>query len=483
MRRFAVAVICAVAAIPASAEDFGALVELQLAGRSAALFGIDGPLAASAGADPIRRAPEQSAADQLLAARSLVPAYVTRAAADRSDEMVPFPPDAPTHLVGCIDAGTAGDGFAPAGAPATASLERIALADGKVETILSGLEHCGVARATAWGTLLVGERGIAGDGAAWEILDPLALTGAAVLDRESGRVSDPAGVARRPALPVIAWAGAALLDSGVLYAGDDATPGEIGVDRDGGTIYKFVPAQAHPGGRIAGLDRSPLVAGRSYALQVSCFADRIQFGQGCGLGNAGWIEVDPASARFDADGLGATAWYRPSDMDVDPLFEGPGARICWANSGRADAGAYGEVLCAVDRSPRIAGDEASAFTVRVSRLLAGDDDFNSPDDVAFQPGTGILYVAEGRGNGDVFACLPDGADRDLASDGCIKLLSLRDASAKPAGIVFSPDGLTLYLSVGHSEDGAMAGAGGPASDDVLAVTGLAPPGAPAAGRP
>ena len=449
MRRFAVAVFCAVAAMPASAEDFGALVELQLAGRSAALFGIDGPLAASAGADPIRRAAEQSAADQLLAARSLVPAYVTRAAADRSDEMVPFPPDAPTHLVGCIDAGTSGDGFVPAGAPAAASVQRIALADGKVETILSGLEHCGVARATAWGTLLVGERGIAGDGAAWEILDPLVLSGAEVLDRESGRVSDPAGVARRPALPVIAWAGAA----------------------------------AHPGGRIAGLDRSPFVAGRSYALQVSCFADRIQFGQGCDLGNAGWIEVDPASARFDADGLGATAWYRPSDMDVDPQFEGPGARICWANAGRADAGEYGEILCAIDRSPRIAGDEASAFTVRVSRLLAGDDDFNSPDDVAFQPGTGILYVAEGRGNGDVFACLPDGADRDLASDGCIRLLSLRDPSAKPAGIVFSPDGLTLYLSVGHSEDGAMAGAGGPATDDVLAVTGLALPGAPVAGRP
>ena len=31
--------------------------------------------------------------------------------------------------------------------------------------------------------------------------------------------------------------------------------------------------------------------------------------------------------------------------------------------------------------------------------------------------------------GDVFACLPDGADRDIKSDGCVKILSVTDRSA------------------------------------------------------
>jgi hypothetical protein len=50
-----------------------------------------------------------------------------------------------------------------------------------------------------------------------------------------------------------------------------------------------------------------------------------------------------------------------------------------------------------------------------------------PDNVDFQPSTGILYVlmdattsAEDPAftNDDVWACLPDGADSDTLSDGC-----------------------------------------------------------------
>ena len=62
-------------------------------------------------------------------------------------------------------------------------------------------------------------------------------------------------------------------------------------------------------------------------------------------------------------------------------------------------------------------------------FVEGDGDFNSIDNLAFQPHSGNLYVIEDHSNGDVFACLPDGADRDIKSDGCVKILSVRDRSA------------------------------------------------------
>ncbi|MEZ5841323.1 MAG: DUF839 domain-containing protein [Hyphomicrobiales bacterium] len=478
MRRLWVTGIALLAsAAPLQAEDFGALVELQLAARSAALFGIDGPLAASAAPVTGRtfRRPDQPAAAQALAARSLTVDYLTRDAADRSDQMVLYPPEAPTHLVGCVESARSEIGRNADGSPLfNPSVQRIALADGKVETVLRGLNACDMVRATAWGTLLVGEE--RDDGGAYEILDPLAATDIAVLDRETGATSAPEAVAKRTALPTIAWEGAAVLPSGVVMAGDESRPGEIGVDRDGGTIFKFVPSAPHPGGRIAALARSPLVDGRTYALQVSCYPDRIEFGQGCEVGNAGWIGVDPATARLDADGLGATGYYRPEDMDIDPRFEGPGVRFCWVNTGRPASGQLGEIMCAVDRSPMLAAEDAAAFTVLVERFVIGDEDFNAFDNLAFQPATGILYVSEDRPNGDVFACLPDGADRDAMSDGCIKVLSLADASAEPTGLVFAPDGLTLYLAVQHSDDSEMPERAGFATDDVLKVTGLRLPG-------
>jgi secreted PhoX family phosphatase len=96
--------------------------------------------------------------------------------------------------------------------------------------------------------------------------------------------------------------------------------------------------------------------------------------------------------------------------------------------------------------------------VVVNRFIEGDPDFNSFDNLDFQPHTGNLYVIEDHPNGDIFACLREGRDRDLKSDGCVKLLSVKNSSAEPTGFIFSPDGHTAYLSIQHSDDTKHAGA-------------------------
>jgi secreted PhoX family phosphatase len=107
-----------------------------------------------------------------------------------------------------------------------------------------------------------------------------------------------------------------------------------------------------------------------------------------------------------------------------------------------------------------------------NRFVEGDLDFNAFDNLAFQPTTGNLYVIEDHNNGDVFACLRDGADRDIKSDGCVKMLSVKDTSAEPTGFIFSPDGRTAFVSIQHSNDTNMPLVDGYATDDLLIITGF-----------
>ena len=108
----------------------------------------------------------------------------------------------------------------------------------------------------------------------------------------------------------------------------------------------------------------------------------------------------------------------------------------------------------------------------VNRFIEGDTDFNSFDNLAFQPGTGNLYVIEDHPNGDIFACLQDGGDRDIKSDGCVKILSVKDSSAEPTGFIFSPDGRSAFVSVQHSNDVNMAKVDDYGTDDLIVVTGF-----------
>lgn len=272
------------------------------------------------------------------------------------------------------------------------------------------------------------------------------------------------------ALPTISWEGIGITPEGVVYAGDELRPGTP-ANADGGALFKFVPVNPRTAsGSIGSLSDSPLTAGNVYALQVSCQSTTQQFGQGCEIGNGAWVSVSAANARTDANTAGATGYSRPEDLERDPDFDGPGARFCWTDTGLEEGGNYGEVLCAVDSAPLVANP--AQRTVVVNRFVEGDPDMNQPDNFAFQPKTGNHYVIEDNPNGDIFACLPDGADRDIKTDGCVKILSVRDTSGEPTGFKFAADGRTAYLSIQYSNDGLMPKFDDYPTDDIIKITGF-----------
>ncbi len=451
-RLAAVSLLLTTALTPALAEDFGATVDAMLAEKSMALFGIAAPLAASAdeSVEEGYRLPGATAADAVALAEGLTAEFLTRNAADSADMLAFYPAEAPTHLIACIegDLETLADGRLNPG------VQRISLADGTVETILRGTSSCDGIRTTPWGTVLFTEEDDAGG--AYEILNPLAITEAVVItDRATGTTSDTAAVVRRMALPTMAWEGIAVLADGTVYGGDELRPGTANADADGGAMFKFVPAVPHAGGMIAALEASPLAAGKTYAMQVQCVKDKVQFGQGCETGNALWIEVDPTAARAEADARGATGYYRPEDLHLDPAHAGDGVRFCFTNTGNEGGRNYAEVMCVTDSAPAtiVAADaegKVEAMTTVATRFIEGDKEANAFDNLDFQPGSGNLYVIEDHDNGDVWACLPDGADRDLKTDGCIRVLSVKDTSAEPTGFIFAADGATAYVVIQHS---------------------------------
>jgi hypothetical protein len=463
--------------------DFGSRVEQLLKAQSEKLFGVEKPLGVSAPATlGAYRTPSQSAYDQLLVADGLKVQYLTRNAANNTDQMAFWPSaENPTHLIACIEefSNPAPIGTYPSGLPKLyPSVERIRLSDGQVDTVLRGMSSCDGIRHTPWHTILVTEE--RGDGGAYEILDPLATTELTLTARGTGNFIDSNGnpalgqAAYRGALPTMAWEGLAVLPSGVVIAGDELRPGSP-ANADGGAIFKFVPAMPRlVAGPIANLSESPLAAGSLYAMQVSCVNNTQQFGQGCEIGNAGWVPVNAATARANANAAGATGYYRPEDLHQDPMYQdeaNPEAvRFCWTNTGNEDGKNYAEVMCGVDSAPLTASN--TQRSVAVNRFVEGDTDFNSFDNLEFQPKTGNVYVIEDHDNGDIFACLPDGMDRDIKTDGCVKILSVKDSSAEPTGFLFDASGTTAYVSIQHSDDANMPLVDGYRTDDVLKITGF-----------
>ena len=456
-------------------RDYGALMEQILNAHANRFFGVHKPLQASAMATTgAYRTLEQRAEDQVLLAGGLRARYLARDVGDKTDMLAFYPAGNPTHLISCVEGGREVIGVMQDGSTKyNPSVQRIALATGQVETVLRGMDRCDGIRTTPWGTVLVTEE--TNDGFAFEILDPLTVTEATVLDRGMpgmpADISDDVNIAKRYNLPTMAWEGLEVLANGVVIGGDELRPGTANADADGGALFKFVPAtprlEDYP---IVNLNQSPLIAGNSYALQVSCVDSRQQIGQGCEIGNAAWVPVEAAAARATANAAQATGYYRPEDLHTDPLYAGPGVRFCWTNTGNESARNYGEVVCGIDTDPLLA--DAGTRSVVVNRFIEGDTDFNAFDNLAFQPGTGNLYVIEDHDNGDVFACLPDGQDRDIKSDGCVKILSVKDSSAEPTGFIFSPDGRTAYVTIQHSDDANMPDVDDYATDDLLVISGF-----------
>ena len=467
-------------------------------------------LQAASQEEPDFRTPTQTVEEQFLFLRKGIQAeYFSREVGQDWDQMAFWPHAAahPTHLIGCIEevlgclSGSCGASFA-VGDKLTPGVQVVDLQTRAVTTLVRGMTICDGIRTTPWGTVIATEEDFVSDaGSVYEILDPLTADEFTILARGKGgapaRIVDQAGrdasdrIIKRTAFPVIRYEGFLVHETGVVIAGDEERPGSYGWgDTDGGAVYKFIPANLYdPGtGNIPSLDHSPFIEGTTYALQVSCRDDRQQFGQGCEIGNGAWIPLTPTAASVDAgaprigreaaNAAGATAYYRPEDLHRDPLFSDPdqpdAIRFCFAVTGNHAGGNYGEVQCAIDQD--VTAATGTTGEIVLNRFVEGNPEFSQPDNLAFQPTTGVLFVIEdngtSRGNSDVWACLPDGADDDIKSDGCVRLFKIADGSAEATGFLFTPDGTAAYFAIQHSADGNMPLVDDFWTDDLIRLSGF-----------
>lgn len=450
-----------------SKADPGADYQHLLGAQSQPLFGFGAPLAASATA-PSSSLPGNLAVD---VAKGLKVTLVSDRVGENPDMIALWPNDThPTHAIICNEID--GTGY---GSPAT--VQRVELATGNVAPMVYGMRSCDPAHRTAWGTVIVGEENGA-TGRLWEILDPLHVN-AVQVDRVAGTSSDPGHVVARTAVGQLSYEGVVLLPSGTLYYADELRPG---TGKAGGGFYKFVPSSAWTGGAaISSLAQSPLAAGNVYAMRLGVRTSPVDYGQGSNVGAGQWVPLatpaNPTTWNLDAaaKAAGMTGYYRPEDADLDPLAWSRGqVRICWNNTGNDAAENWGETLCLEERPG--AGLPTGARPV-VSTFVVGDPELRMPDNLDFQPGTGNLYIlmdattaAEGwSSNDDVWACLPDGADRDLLSDGCVRVMSLKDGEAEFSGIEFLADGRSFLIHLQHR---SQQGRAIPGTSDLLLVSGL-----------
>ncbi len=450
-----VALLAVAAAGSAMADpgfDFGKHRDNLLRAHSSQLFGVTGPVAASSTLSLDTATAEANPAALITVARSLRVRVVNASPnlGANIDQMAFWPNDtAPTHIIACNEEGTDKPG-----------VQRIGLADGKVETILTGTSFCDPVRRTPWGTIVVGEENGA-DGWLLEILDPLTTTGV-MFDRKAGTTSNPDKVATRPAPGRLSYEGIALYPNGVMYYGDENRPSK---GSPGGAYFKFIPAKPWSGGgSITNLADSPLASGSVYGLRLGLRSGATDYGQGSNTGEGTWMPVPSDKVanlrQFTADNK-LTGYYRPEDADIDQSALAKGnVRWCGNNTGNESTNHnWGETICVTDGTLEQA--TANAAVPEVQYFVIGTSDFAMMDNIAYQPGRGNWVINEdGDGaelnparNNDIWACLPDGDDADDLSDGCIRIATLNDLTAESTGGIFDASGTRYYVSIQHNITG------------------------------
>jgi len=389
----------------------------------------------------------------VTAARSLHVKVVSAAAnlAPNIDMMALWPQDKPTHIIACNEQ----DATAP-------GVQRISLADGTVETILTGTLSCDPVQTTAWGTVIVGEE--AGNtGAVLELIDPLHTTGV-VYDRTTHALTgtDASKVAVRTAIGFTSFEGVVAYPNGVMYYGDENRPS---VGTAGGAYFKYIPDVLWAGGKITSLEQSPLVSGQVYGLRVGLRSGATDYGQGSNTGLGTWVKIDNsngADLRAAAAALKLTGYYRPEDANLDgkDLADGK-VRFCANNTGNEEAdNNWGETICITDGTL----EEAAANTAvpNVQLFVTGTKEFAMMDNIAYQPGRDNWIIQEDGDapgfsinphNNDIWSCLEDGNDVDTLSDGCVRIVTLNDLTAESTGGFFDAAGKNYYFSVQHNITG------------------------------
>jgi secreted PhoX family phosphatase len=203
------------------------------------------------------------------------------------------------------------------------------------------------------------------------------------------------------------------------------------------------------------------------------------------LAGIGVVDAQNNIILRNAQGLQKfTGYYRPEDMDIDPIAAQQGVfRACWANTGRMshtdsslveNSGVKTEIMCLVENPPSAFAPNPVTGTIpTVDRFVTGSEERGMFDNVAFQPHSGNLVILEDnsvtsvtsinplttelRGN-DLWMCLPDGADDDVLSDGCVRFASIRDTSAEPTGFIFLGSGESAFVNIQHRAVNDAAGA-------------------------
>jgi secreted PhoX family phosphatase len=442
-----------------ASQDFGLQVENLLKHQSRTQFGVGKPLDRSSSVQITQEQALGEPTKLATLANGLKANVVTGGVAPANLDMISFWPDAqhPEWLIECNE----GEATDP-------GLVRISIATGASETIVTGSVDCDPTRLTAWGTILFGEEAGGGTtgGSLYELTDPINTTGV-TLDRDTHTFSGGTGSENFSYLPAVghlSFEGLALYASGLLYYGDENRPS---VGTPGGAYFKFVPDQpATPGLRVTSPDQSPLTSGSVYGLRLGLRSDGTDYGQGTQSGFGTWVQVCSGGAcndidlRAEAATLQLTGYYRPEDAEADPVEEAAGnVRFCGNNTGNEDADQlWGETICVTDGT--IDEAQANTATPEVQVFQTGHPGYAMPDNLAFQPGRNNIIVHEDAAtdyltphNNDLWDCLPDGADENLLSDGCVRIATLNDLTAEWTGGIFSADGKHFYVSVQHNISG------------------------------
>ena len=457
-------------ALGAYFDDWGLDRQTQMENKSQTLFGFGQPLTQSSTAN---LSAAQIAADPtglITVAKGLDVSVVTAGKTTTNggvktpniDQMVLWPRPDPTHIIACNEQGTS--------APA---LVKISLATGDITTIASGLISCDPVRATPWGSVLFGEEAGTSNlfSAMYEIVDPLSVVGVTI-NRTTGVPSggtNASNIGRVNALGFTSFEGLAILPSGVTYYGDELAASN---GAPGGAYYKFIPSTPWAGSApITSLSQSPFKSGTNtpagsiYGLRVGQGSN---YGQGFQYGIGTWQPLTSTPATelrpFTATAK-LTGYYRPEDIDIDTAaLQAGNVRFCGNNTGRDEARYWGETICFTDGN--LAQALANTAVPQVQQFVQGSSELNMPDNIAFQASRGNWIIEEdgstdehidGARNNDIWDCLPDGADVDTLSDGCVRVATLNNNSpgggAESTGGFFDSTGKHYYVSIQHNSGG------------------------------
>lgn len=454
-------VLGAVGIANAIMPDFGSQRDHLLDAQAQARFGVQGGLASSSTASVTEAQALADPTSLVTLAHGLAAHVVTSSAGANVDQMVLWPSASdPQWIIACNEQGAADPG-----------LQRIDVATGDATTIVTGTVSCDPTRATPWGTILFGEEDGGGPtgGRVYELIDPIGTTGI-TLDRTTGVFSGGTGadnLVARPALGRLSYEGLGILPNGVTYYADENRPS---TGTAGGAYFKFVPTTLYDpsDGPIADLSDSPFTSGSIYGLRLGKRSGNTDYGQGTEFGLGTWVPVPAATdpdLRAQSAALKLTGYYRPEDMELDPVeLAADNVKWCANNTGNeGDDHLWGETICLTDGT--VAQAATNAAVPEVQPFIIGNPQFAMMDNIAYQPGRGNWLIHEDGDaptfnpphNNDLWDCLPDGSDDDQQTDGCIRVGTLNDLhageGAEWTGGVFDASGTHFYVSVQHNVSG------------------------------